>query len=63
MEDEWLIVLDRYELGEIRLRLAHVDVGIAVIAEDAELAVEVEIDRRWLEARRIVRVDPDPAAL
>ena len=63
MEDERLVVGDADDLGQVRLRRARVDVGVAVVAEDPELAVEVEVDRRRLEAGRVVRVDADPARL
>ena len=35
-----------------------VDVRVAVVAEDPERAVEMEVDRRRLEVARVVRVDP-----
>ena len=37
------------QLGQVRLRLADVDVGVAIVAEDTEAAIEVEVDRRRLE--------------
>ena len=37
--------------------------GIAVVAEDPERAVEVEVHRRGLEVGRIVGSDPDRARL
>ena len=40
-----------------------VDVRVAVVAEDPEPAVEVEVDRRRLEVLGIVRVDPHVAGL
>ena len=43
--------------------VADVDERVAVVAEDAEAAVEVEVDRRRLEVGRVVRVDADPARL
>ena len=63
MEDERLVVGDRQQLGQVRLRRPRVDEGVAVVAEHPEAAVEVEVDRRGLEVRRVVRVDPDPARL
>src|SRR3954447_7552622 len=63
VEDERLLVRDREQLGEVGLRLARVDEGVAVVAEDAERAVEVEVDRRRLEIRRVIRVDPHAARL
>jgi len=40
--------LIRYQIGQIRLRRTDVDERIAVVAEDAEVTVEMEIDRRGL---------------
>ncbi len=40
-----------------------VDERVAVVAEDAEAAVEVEIHRRRLQVGRVVRIDPDPPGL
>ena len=37
--------------------------GVAVVAEDAEPLVEVEVDRRGLEIVRVVWVDPHVARL
>ena len=61
VKDEWLVIGDVEQLGQVRLRVAHVDVGVAVVAEDAERAVEVQVDRRWLEVARVVWIDADPA--
>ena len=63
MEDERLVVLDRQQLGQVGLRRADVDVRVAVVAEDPERPVEVEVDRRRLEVVRVVRVDADRARL
>ncbi len=63
MEDERLVVLDPEQLGQVGLGRADVDVRVAVVAEDPEAAVEVEVDRRRLEVGRVVRVDPDVAGL
>ena len=57
MKDERLVILDVEQLGEVRLRVAHVDVGVAVVAKDAEGPVEVQVDRRWLEIARVVGID------
>ena len=50
-------------LGQVGLRIAHVDEGVAVVAEDAEAAIEMEVDRGGLQVARIVRIDPDAARL
>ena len=63
MEDERLVVGDRQHLGQVRLRRPDVDVRVAVVAEDPERAVEVEVDRRRLEVGRVVRPDRDLAGL
>src|SRR4029079_17371514 len=63
MQDERVIVLDRHQLGQVRLRVSDVDVRIAVVAEDAEPSVEVQVDRRGLEVLLIVRLDDDLAGL
>jgi hypothetical protein len=39
----------------------HVDVAHGVVAEHPEVAVEVEVDRRGLDARRVERIDDDAA--
>jgi len=58
VEDERLVVRDRQELGQAGLRLADVDVGVPVVAEDAEAPIKVEVDGARLEVDRIVRLDP-----
>ena len=63
VQDERLLVLDRDELGQVRLRRPDVDVRVAVVAEDPEAAVEVQVDRRRLQVRRVVRADDDPPGL
>ena len=51
------------QLGQVRLGRPHVDERVAVVAEDPEAAVEVEVDRRRLEVVRVVRVDADGPGL
>src|SRR3954469_5300552 len=63
VKDKRLVLLDRQQLGQIRLRRADVDERIPVVAEDPEALVEVEVDRRRLEVLRVVRVDGDAAGL
>ena len=52
VEDERAVVADLDQLGEILLVLLRVDVGRGVVAEHAEVAVDVQVDRRRLDARR-----------
>ena len=60
MQDERLVV-DLDKLGEIGLLFFDVDVGVEVIAEDAEEPVNPDIDAGWLEQRGVVRINDDPA--
>src|SRR3954454_2952520 len=60
MQDERLAV-DLDELRQILLRLLDVDVRVARVAEDAEVAVDANVDARRLEQGGVVRVDPDAA--
>ena len=60
VEDERLAV-DLDQLGQVLLLLLDVDVRVAGVAEDAEVAVDPHVDARRLEQRRVVRVDLDPA--
>jgi hypothetical protein len=59
MEDERVVVGDREQLREIRLRRADVDVGISIVPKDPERAVEMEVDRRGLQILGVVRLDLD----
>ena len=47
-----LIAGDAHDLGQVRLLLARVDDRVAMVVEDAELAVEVQVHRRGLQAGR-----------
>ena len=62
MEDERLVV-DFDELGEVVLLRLHVDERVEVVAEDAEVAVDADVDAGRLEQRGVVRVDLDAALL
>ena len=53
----------RQQLRQVRLRRPRVDERVAVVAEDAEAPVEVEVHRRRLEVGRVVRVDAHPPGL
>ena len=61
MEDERLVVVHPEQLGQVGLGRTDVDVGVAVVAEDPEAAIEMEVDRRRLQVAGVVRVDPYPA--
>ncbi len=61
MQDEDVVVLDLNELGEFLHVLLDVDVAHRVVAEHAEVAVDVEVDRRRLNARLVEWLDDDPA--
>ena len=63
MEDERLVVLDVQQLRQVRLRVAHVDVGIPVVAEHPEAAIEVQVHGGGLQVARIVGIDADVAGL
>src|SRR5258705_11074592 len=63
MEDERLVVRDRQQLGQVRLRSPDVDIRVAVVAEDPKAPIEMEIDRAGLEVTRVVRPDRNLAGL
>ena len=58
VQDERLL-LDLDQLGEVRLLLLHVDVRMTGVVEHAERSVHMQVDRRWLDARWVERVDQD----
>ena len=61
MEDQALVLGDLDQLGQLLLVLLDVDHPLAVVAEDTEVAVDVEVDRGGLDAVVAERVDDDPA--
>ena len=61
MEDERLPFRDLDELGQILLGLLRVDEGRGVVAEDAEVAVDVEVDGAGLHRAVGQWVDDDAA--
>jgi hypothetical protein len=61
MEDEGRSVLDLDQLGQVLLRLANVDIGVAVVVENPEIAVDANVDARRLEEGIVVRIDLDAA--
>ena len=63
VQDERVVAVDRHQVRQVGLGCAHVDVRVAVVAEHAEVGIQVQVDRRRLKARRIVRVDAHAARL
>src|SRR5262245_66302644 len=61
VEDERPLTIDLDELRELLLRLLDVDVRVARVVEDAEEAVDADVDARRLEKMRVVGVDADAA--
>src|SRR5947207_5880655 len=61
MQDKRRVLLDLDELGEVFLLLADVDVGVAVVVKDSEVAVDPHVDARGLQERLVVRLDLDAA--
>ena len=59
MEDERPVVVDLDELGQILLRLLHVDVGVARVVEDPEVPVDADVHTGRLKQRRVVGLDLD----
>ena len=59
VEDEGLVVVDLDELGQVLHRLLDVDVRVARVAEDAEVAVDANVDARRLDEALVERVDSD----
>ena len=54
-------LVDLHELGQVLLRLLHVDERVARVAEDAEVAVDADVHARRLEQRLVVGLDLDAA--
>ncbi len=60
VEDERPSVADLHQLGQILLGFLRIDVRRGVVAEDAEIAVDVQVDRRGLHRGLPQRIDHDP---
>lgn len=60
VEDERLVTLGLDEPRQVRLLDRGVDVGVAVILEHPEVAVEPHVDARRLHHGFVVGIDPDP---
>ena len=54
------LVVDLDHLGQVLLLRLDVDVRVARVAEDAEVAVDAHVDARRLQQRRVVGIDLDP---
>ena len=63
MEDEGLVGPDGAQLGQVGLLDARIDERVAMVVEDAELMVEMEVHGGRLQAIGIEGVDPDPPGL
>ena len=57
VQDERFAVRDLDQLGQVRLLVHHIDERVAVVTEDAELAVDVQVDRRRLHAGLVERLE------
>jgi hypothetical protein len=62
VEHEDPVLGDLHQLGQVLEVLLHVDQARGVVAEHPEEPVELEVDRRGLDARLVEGVDDDPAA-
>jgi hypothetical protein len=60
MEDEGLVVGDLDQLGQVVHRLPDVDVRVARVVEDAELAIRPHVDAGGLDQLGIEGVEHDP---
>jgi hypothetical protein len=63
VQDEGLGVFDRDQLGQVLVGLLDVDVGQSVVAEDAELASQAQVDAGGLEEALLPGVDNQPPGL
>ncbi len=63
VQDERLVTIDRGDLGQVGLLLARIDERVAMVVEDAELAVEMQVHRGRLQAGGVEGVHADAAFL
>ena len=63
VQDERLVAGDLDQLGQLLHRLAHVDVRVASVVKDPELAVGAHVDARRLDQRLVEWVEDDAARL
>jgi hypothetical protein len=61
MQDKRLVPVDLDQFGQVFLGLFDVDIGVFVVAEDAEIAVDADVHARGLEQGRVVWIDADSA--
>ena len=61
MKDERLLVPDLHELGQLFLRLTHVDKRIPSVVEDPEEPIHAHVDARGLDQLLVEWVDLDAA--
>ena len=62
VEDQGILA-DVDQLGEVLLVLANVDDPAGVVAEEPEVLVDVEVDRRGLDTAVVEGVDHDVAGV
>ncbi len=60
VEDEGRLAVDLDELRQLLLWLLHVDERVAGVVEDAEVAVDADVDARGLQLRLVIGLDLDP---
>jgi hypothetical protein len=63
VEDERLLFCYRCEVGQLAVVLFDVDEGQAVVAEDAKLLAESQVDAGGLQIAVLPGVDDQPAGL
>src|SRR5918999_4806913 len=61
VEDERPLLADIDQLRQVVLRFLDVDERVARVVEDAEVAVDADVDARRLEERGVVGIDRDAA--
>jgi hypothetical protein len=57
VKDERLVVLDRDQLGQVLIGLFDVNKGLRVVAKDAELAAEAQVNAGRLQVALFPRFD------
>ena len=63
VQDERLVALGLHEPRQVGLLDGGVDVGVAVVLEHPEVAVEPHVDARGLHHGFVVRIDPYPSGV
>ena len=54
MENEGLLGAHLDELGEVGLLLGGIDMRVAMVLEDPEVAIKAHVDTGWLDHARVV---------